>query len=791
MTLGASPDVPSLVPFTVGDWLVEPKACHVTRGDIVVKLRPQLVDLLVCLARRAGGIVLKDEILAEVWPGQFVAESGLSRCVAELRQILQDDAQEPRFIETFPKRGYRLIAPVVWLAHTESVTSREGAQAGDAAVAAERPVPDAVLGRRHAAGWRRHMWVAGAMAMLAVGIAAIALVFRSPASALTEQDTVLLADVNNTTGDRVFDDTLRLALAVSLEQAPFLRFVPQEAVRSAVVRAGRAPDERVVGPLALDVCRREGAAVLLAASIAPMGSRYAIGIEAIGCRTGEALARALAEADSREHVIEALERAATLIRERLGESRASLRQHDVPLVRATTPSLEALKALTLGDFSRDHARIEEALAFYRRATELDPDFALAWARRGTAARNLDLMEEAGPAFRRAFELKDRVSPPEGFYIAAAYHRLVEGDPQKAIEIYQTWKRMYPGSEVPPTNLASTLSAWMGDYDAALPEAREAVLLRPYSSLAYSSLIFACLGTGRIADARAALADAANHGVGDRLIHSHLLNMALLDGDQPAVEREMRWAAGDSVMVVAASRLRASAAMAAGRLREGRRLWSEALAKADAAGSARGVAGVRLDQAEAEALVGDARAARHAVEAGLVAENATATLLLSSIAFDLAGAPTRARAILDAVDPQTVRDPASLRVWLPVARSLNAASLGHADDARGFIKPATPFERGYAFGLIPLGVRAIVEQRAQRPAEAAAAFEELVGLRSIGPSSPWVPFAQLGLARALRESGQTAKSLAAYDAFLASWKNADTDAPLLAIARRERAAAAPR
>ncbi len=799
MAPGTSTDVPRLIPFTLGDWLVEPKACRVSRGDAVVKLRPQLVDVLVCLARQAGEIVLKDEILAEVWPGQYIAESGLSRCVAELRQSLQDDAQEPRFIETIPKRGYRLIAPVVWVEQAEraeagSVQAPPGPEmAAGAAVAGDlaQASADTRGADRRAVGWRRGMWVAAAVGLLAIAAVAVVLLVRQPASALTERDTVLLADVANTTGDSAFDGTLRLALAIHLGQAPFLHILPQDMVRAAVARTGRSPDARIVGPLALDVCRREGAAVLLAGSIAPLGSRYAVGIEAIACGTGEALGRALVEADSKEHVLTALERAATRIRQQLGESHDSLRQHDVPLVRATTPSLDALKALTQGDFNRDHARVDQALTFYRQATELDPEFALAWARRGAAATNLDYQEEAIPAFRRAYELRDRVSPPERFYIVAHYYRTVAGDPEKAIETYLAWKRMYPGSPVPPTNLASTYTDLMGQYDAAVPEALEAVHLAPYSSLAYTNLGLAYRGSGRIAEARKAVAEAANRGIDDRLMRDELLDLVILDGDPAAIDRENRRASGNPMAELRVLRLRALVAMAGGRLREARQRWSEALAKAGEIGPARRVAETRIQQAEAEALLGDPREAGLAVEAGLAADRGAATLVRSAIVYGLVGDPARAGAILDEVARHAEANPASLRGWLPVARALTAASQGHAADGLEILQPVARFERGAMFSLVPVGVRALVERSARRSSDAAAAFEELIGLRAVVPASPWVAFARLGLARALRESGDTARSLAAYDAFLDSWKNADTDAPLLKAARQERAALAAR
>ena len=798
MASDQSLNVPHLHPFTVGDWLVEPKACQMSRGGTSVKLRAQLIDVLVCLARRAGEIVLKDEMLAEVWPGQFVAESGLSRCIAELRQTLQDDAQQPRYIETVTKRGYRLVAPVVWVATQDSgrqepaTSNAETAAPADAATSVDDATSAVTAGTRRGhmlASARRLAWAATGVLALAAGIVATVMLTRTPAKVLTERDTVLLADLKNTTADPMFDDTLRLALAVNLEQAPFLHILPQDAVRAAVALTGRAPDQRVVGSLALEVCRREGAAVLLAGSIGMLGSRYVIGIETIACGSGETIARTLVEADRKERVLGALEQAATHIRQRLGESRESLQQHDVPLERATTPSLEALKALTLGDRNRDQAHLAEAMTLYRQAIDLDPDFALAWARLGAVARNLGLREEMMPAFRRAYELRDRVSQPERFYIEA--HYVFETNPERAIEIYQAWKRMYPGSVIPPNNLAGVLSGTMGRYDAALPEAKEAVRLAPRSSIARRNLVTAYLGTGRIAEARQALADATTRGIDDTLMRRLRLKMAFLDSDPAAIERETRRAAADPMTELYALRLGASAAMSSGRLREARRLWSAAITRATDVGSAGLAAGMRLYQAEAEALLGDPRVARELVVAALGAAPNPVTQVASATVFAVIGEPGRARVVLDDIARQPVPDPGPLRASLPATRALVEAMYGGSDNAIGILQPAARFVHGSDFELVPLGISALVEMHARRPSNAAVAFRELIQLRALEPTSPWVAFAPLGLARALSESGDKAGSLAAYNAFLESWKDADRDAALLAVARRERAAIAGR
>ena len=769
MSTGSLPEVSHLTPFTVGDWLVEPKACRVSRGDTVVKLRPQLMDLLVCLSRRAGEIVLKDEILAAVWPGQYIAESGLSRCVAELRQSLHDDAHVPRIIETFPKRGYRLIAPVIW---------QNQAVEADTSPVALPPV-----------AWRRRLLLPGAMVLLALGLTAVALLLRSPASALTERDTVLLADVRNTTRDPVFDDTLRLALAVNLGQAPFLRILPQEVVRSAVARTGRAPDDRVVGALALDVCRREGAAVMLAGSIAPLGTRYAVGIEAVACGSGEEVGRVLVEAESKEHVLDALGEAATRIRRRLGESRDSLTQHDVPLVRATTPSLEALKALTLGDYSRDHARLDEALTFYRRATDLDPQFAVAWARRGAAARNVSQFDESDLAFQRAYDLRDRASDPERFYIMAHYFRYVADDPRKAVETYQMWKQTYPGSPVPATNLASLYVGALGQYEAGVAEGREAVRLAPHSSIAHTTLIRGLLGLGRFSEAKQALRDAASRGASDEMWHAIAFEIAFLEDDAAGMGEHVRWAAADALQMMQMDQYRALAAACTGRFSEARQRWADAIATAARTGPPVWQAVIRVTEAEAEALLGDPRRARAAANAAVALNERPLVLLAAANAMTWTGDVARGRMLLDRFERQASGGLSLRPVSLAVARALAELRSGQPARARELIRPAAPFERSRDFSLVPLGVRASIELSSGQSAEAAATFRELVRLRGVEPMSPWIPFARLGLARALAAAGDVDGSGAAYDAFLQSWKNADPDAALLLAARQERAAIA--
>jgi tetratricopeptide (TPR) repeat protein len=383
-----------------------------------------------------------------------------------------------------------------------------------------------------------------------------------------------------------------------------------------------------------------------------------------------------------------------------------------------------------------------------------------------------------------------VSQPERFFIEGLYHRFVAGDPEKAIETFQAWKRVYPGSAIPPNYIAATLSDEMGQYEAAVAEAREAVRLAPNTSWPYNNLAQALTGAGRFAELRTAVAEAASRGLDDRSMHAYLLTVAEFEGDQAAVERETRWGVSNPATVVLWLRLRATEAAERGRLGEARRLWQQALDRAAENGTAADLAAVHLDRAEVEAVTGISGAARRAVEAALAEDTQALSLVRSAIPLALLGDTARARALLDEAARVASTDPAPLRVWLPVVEAFIALHHGRAEDALRILQPVARQERGNDFVMVPLLARGLAALSAGRPADGVTAFEEVRRLRAVS-WGPWQVLAQISLARALRESGNAPRSLAAYDAFLQRWKDADRDVPLLTVAQRERAAVAAR
>ncbi len=349
--------------FQMDGWLVQPTLGRMTRGGTIVRLRPQLMDLLCCLALRAGRTLTKEEIFERVWPDHFIADTGLARCVAELRHVFDDDAREPRVIETIPKRGYRLLADIVFVDEPAPANGNGHAAApdsdangadrvgeprpGEPATAAPEPVeakphdplpavpPESVASRL--GGWLTRFWIplAGALVLGVAGAVAAAAWRAGGPAAFSGRDTIVLA-FDNATGDPVFDGTLKLALAVQLEQSPYLRILSDEKARDTLRYMGRRHDEPMTRAVARDICPRAGAKAILSSSISMMGTHYVIGLEAIACETGESLAREQVEVDRKEQVLVGLGRAASSIRAKLGESLASIRQLDVPLVQATT-----------------------------------------------------------------------------------------------------------------------------------------------------------------------------------------------------------------------------------------------------------------------------------------------------------------------------------------------------------------------------------------------------------------------------------------------------------------------
>ncbi len=793
----------------LGDWLVDPRGCHLSRGETSIKLRAQLVDVLVCLARRSGRIVLKNEIFAEVWPGQYIAESGLSRCIAELRQILQDDAQHPRYIETITKRGYRLVAAVVWLEppgdlDQQTLATEDATLPQEAAGAPVTPAADTEPPGRghHDRPALRTVWIAAGVLLLAIAGVTVVLLKRAPASVfLTERDPVLLA-FENRTGDKVFDDTIPLAVSIQLEQSPYLSLLPPLRAQEALQMMKRPPDTAITRAVGLEICERLGGRATIVTSISRLGTQYVIGLEAVACGAGTVLARQQATTERKEQVLDALQRAAGAIRLAVGESVASLQRYQLPIVEATTVSLDALRAVRLGDMARERGEMDQALGLYREAVTLDPDFPLAQSRLGLMA----IGDERVEALRKAYASRQRVTFPERLEIEASYHRNVTGEKAPVVEALELLSRSYPRRAVARRDLALEYMS-SGRYEAALPEAREAVRLEPTSALNLAALARAHLFLDQIAEARRAAEQGIALGGTAPDLHIALFYCGLASNDATVLARERAWAAGHPE-VPALLENEAELSLDGGRLREAigflrkYEAWGAQASAADRAhvdtARTRLVMGaglpmtssvadmparMRLRLARYEALCGlSAQATRH-IEAelrhdlGAVAKMDAVRAAVSAGRFDMA---ERLLGEIGGEGPRGEWVATMARTY----RAAIAARRGNTDEALEVLAPIRPFELGFSYSLEPLFERARTHYLAGDWTSAREAFEKILAHPTIDSGRKLQFATRLGLARTLARVGDVAGSRRAYEQFLERWRNADVDLPVLLDARRE-------
>ena len=390
----------------------------------------------------------------------------------------------------------------------------------------------------------RFRWAAATGATIVVVGLAVGgwLFFSRKAHALTDKDTIVLSDFTNTTGDPVFDDALKTALGISLQQSPFLNVLSDNNVAATLELMTRPRDTKLTPDVARELCQRAGSKAYLAGSIAGLGSEYVLGLKAVNCQTGDTLAQEQVTAAREEDVLKALDQAATKLREKVGESFGTVQKYDTPLDQATTPSLEALKAYSLGNKTQRENGDTAAIPFYKRAIELDPKFARAYASLGASYSNLGETASASENVKKAYELRDRVSEHEKFSIAAFYYTFVTGELEKANETYMLWAQTYPRSHGPHHNL-SVNYGYLGQYDKAVAETLESLRLDPDSSDSYGNLVQYYVFLNRLDDAKATYQQAMARRLDSASLHFNMYCVAFLQGDAVEMQRQMVWAIG--------------------------------------------------------------------------------------------------------------------------------------------------------------------------------------------------------------------------------------------------------
>jgi serine/threonine protein kinase/tetratricopeptide (TPR) repeat protein len=624
---------------------------------------------------------------------------------------------------------------------------------------------------------RRGLVIAAASVVLIGMIVAVFHFRRTPA--LTERDSIVVADFVNTTGEPVFDGTLKEALTVQLEQSPYLNVLPESRVREALRYMGRSPDDRLSTDVAREICLREGAKAMLTGSISSLGSHYVIDVRAVNAQTGDSLAREQIEAESKEQVLKGLDRAASSIRRKLGESLGSVQKFAMPLEQATTSSLEALQAFTQGQAEHQKIADDKAIPHLKRAVELDPNFAMAYATLGVAYSNQDDSAQASEYLKKAFELKDRASEREKLYISAHYYEMVTGEQQRAIEVYESWKETYPRDCTPRDNLSNRYTEF-GQFEKALSNANESLRLNPKDVFAYQNAEGAYEKLARYDEAKA-IADQAIAQHADSFgIHEVLYEIAFIRGDAAGMQHEVAWATGkqmDLYMLFA----QGGADYAMGRVHKGRETVARAIARAQQAGLKAVAADARAGMSVGEAALGYLQEARDGATEALAASPTRNTRTAAAVTLALTGDTNRAQKLIDGLAKESPSDTLLNNVALPTARAIIELQRKQPARALTLLEATRPYEFSDGGSVY---VRGAAYLQAHDGANAAAEFQKILDHRGVGPLDAAYALARLGVGRALVLEGQTAKARATYQDFLAFWKDADPDIPVLKQAKEE-------
>ena len=630
--------------------------------------------------------------------------------------------------------------------------------------------------------WRRPAPVAALLALAGVTAGALALYQWRQVEAFAESDAVLLTDFVNTTGDPVFDGTLKQALAVKLDESAYLDVVAPQRVQQALRFMAQPPDTPVTPALGREICQRQSVKALMIGEVARLGSSYVVTLTAENCATGDVIAREQVEAPSKELVLRELGRGANAMRRRLGESLAAIEKTDRPIEQATTPSLEALKAFALGDRTRMTSGDLKAAAFYRQAVALDPEFALAHARLGTVYGNSGEEKLADEHRRKAFALRDKVSERERLYITAHYHMGVEHDPARAAEIYELWKRSYPRDTVPLINLGQIYGE-QGDDQRALASYREAVAIEPRTTLPYTNGASLLVKAGRLDEARAML----EQGLRDAGPHPGTLLMlwmlATLRGDTAAAERH---AAGLRGTEFEANFIADQAEMArqAGRVAEARTLHEQACERFEAQGQHELALGLRANQSVADAFYGYRDRSRAEVEAVLRAAPPDRFGRTLAFAQAATGDFRAAERLYREAPPYDKGSDDDRKLMDATFNALLALERGQPGRARELLAPHATREPRSAGVLVAAFVRGEALLAAGDPRTAVGQFQLVVDNRAVALLDIVYPLSMRGVARAKAAAGDAAGAREAYERLFEFWKAADADLPVLVEARAD-------
>jgi DNA-binding winged helix-turn-helix (wHTH) protein/tetratricopeptide (TPR) repeat protein len=760
-----------------GVFEVDLRAGELRKSGAKLKFSGQPFQVLAILLERPGDVVTREELQKRLWPdGTFVDfDHNLNAAINKIREVLGDSAESPRFVETLHRRGYRFIAPV------EAVTL------------GPRAIHESPL-RRHwvVAVAGRKLWkvlVPAAVILVAAAIGGT-LYFRSrqAMTRLTDKDTIVLSDFDNKTADAVFDDTLKQGLSVQLEQSPFFDLLSERKVNETLKLMGRPAGDRLTPEVTQEVCQRTGSKAMLTGSIAGLGSQYVIGLKAVNCDTGDVLAEAQEQAAGKEAVLKALDAAAVSLRGKLGESLSLAQKYATPVEEATTPSLEALKAYSLGVKTWYAKGQTAALPFYKRAVELDPSFAMAYAWIWDAYLNLNELRRATENIRKAYDLREKVSERERFGIEAAYYDLATGELEKGAQTDELWQQTFPRDAMPYVNLGF-VSASLGNWGKALEEWREALRLNPNNGQIYYLLSLAYMSFNRLDEAEAVYKQAEERKLENQLELQGRYWLAFLKGDAAQmaqlVSAAMEKPGAEDLLLA----MQADTEGWYGRLKNAHELTGRAMDSAQHNDAKETAAGYRVAAALREVEAGNREQARAEAQAALKLAPNRDVLAIAALALARAGDTAGAEKLAAELDKTFPLDTLVQRYWLPTIRAGVALERKDPNRAIELLKVASTIELSsitadLSIFLCPAYLRGEAYLMLHDGNRAAAEFQKFIHHRGVVMNFPWGALARLGLARAYALQGDTVKARTAYQDFLTLWKDADPDIPILQQAKAE-------
>jgi DNA-binding winged helix-turn-helix (wHTH) protein/Flp pilus assembly protein TadD len=730
-------------------------------GTPPVRLPEQSFQILAMLLKHPGKVVSRSEIQQRLWPDGTVVEfeHSIGAAMNRLRQALGDSAENARYIETLTRRGYRWMGGAEWVAEIARIP-----QAGSARMSL------------------RLRWaLLGGTGIAALGVALSVWYIRNlKVYPLTEKDRIVLADFTNTTGEAVFDDALKQGLEVQLQQSPFLNLVAEEQIRQTLQMMKQPPDAKLTPEISREVCLRTNSAAVLEGSIRAMGTQYQLILKVMNCSTGESLAVTEARARDKDQILDAIGRISSEIRSKLGESLTTVQKFDAPLAQATTPSLEALKAYSLGLSKWGKGDQAGAIPLFQQAIELDPDFAMAYLNLGQSYEVLAEYGRADGPIRKAFDLRERASERERFEIISAFHQKVTYRSDLAIQNCELWEQSYP-SDVRPHGILGFNNGALAKHERSAEEFQKAIELDPAKALPYAGLMIDLMALNRFAEARGVYEQALARKVEAGEVQRIRYLLAFVENDAAMMAK-----VADSLSKQAGYEDRvlweeSRTAAYFGRLDVARELARRSVEKALLEKDGGTAAVIESNAGIREALFGNLDAARNHV---LAAKRLRGQSGFYALAIALSGDAVEATKVVDQIANEAPPGSLMARLAVPEFRGAIELKRGNATRALEFFASAEPYEAGWYNLYRAAYLRGETYLLARRGSEAAAEFQKIIDHRGTVVSEPFGALAHLGLARAYAIQRYPPKARAAYQEFLTLWKDADPNIPILKQAKAE-------